>query len=86
VEKSSLEGRWIIRVLVIIVINLGAGDRLGLGLVGFETLKNVVDLEPKPGRIERERSNTVGLEVIVDLEAAPATVYGLRTPEAYRWE
>jgi hypothetical protein len=59
------------------VRNLGAGDRLGLGLVGSETLKNVVDLELKPGRTERERSNTVGLEVIVDLEAAPATVYDL---------
>jgi hypothetical protein len=42
-----------------------------------ETLKNVVDLEPKPSSTERERSNTIGLEVIVNLEAAPATVYGL---------
>jgi hypothetical protein len=62
------------------VRNLGAGDRLGLGLVGSETLKNAVDLEPKPGRTERKRSNIVGLEVIVDLKAAPTTVYdiGLR--------
>jgi hypothetical protein len=61
----------------VFVRNLGAGDRLGLGLVGSETLKNVVDLELKLGRTERERSNTVRLEVIVDLEAAPATVYNL---------
>jgi hypothetical protein len=44
-----------------------------------ETLKNVVDLEPKPSSTERERSNTVGLEVIVDLEVVLAMVYGLRT-------
>jgi hypothetical protein len=45
-----------------------------------ETLKNVVDLEPKPGSTERERSNTIGLEVVVDLEVVSAMVYGLRTP------
>jgi hypothetical protein len=45
-----------------------------------ETLTNVVYLEPKSGRTEREISNTVGLEVVVNLEVAPVTVYclGLR--------
>jgi hypothetical protein len=43
-------------------------------------LHNVVDLVLEPGSIERERSNTVGLEVVVDLKVTPAMVYGVRTP------